>query len=152
MHKNLIYRKQCFSELNEVAEPALSIGCRELPIIRDFYMYIDIKSVSFSLKNVLRLLSLFLIFQIYVKNKKKWGKKAIIFLTNLLSVSPYAFTFKRNFCEKPWLTKTTLHHACTSYVYREAVLWEVLISTKYYFLLVEKIIFCKHRFVQIDSF
>ena len=53
---------------------------------------------------------------------RKMAENAMFFLTNFLSTSPFTFTFKRNFCEKP-LLKTTLLHVYRSHVYREAVMW-----------------------------
>ena len=41
------------------------------------------------------------------KEKDKVAKIAIFFVTNFLSISLFAFTFQKSFCEKP-LLKTTL--------------------------------------------
>ena len=52
-------------------------------------------------------------FLVIHKEQEKMAK--IFFITNFLSISLYAFTFKRSFCEKP-LDKITLRHVCTSCV------------------------------------
>ena len=55
------------------------------------------------------------------KEQEKQAKNGIAFVTNFLPISPFVFTFKRNFFEKP-LHKTTLRHVFTSCVYLEAIL------------------------------
>ena len=72
------------SELNEVDEQALSIGVIGIGSLIRMYKAAIFLNFSFSRikKN---------------KIKKEWGEGAILIITNFLSISPIAFTFKASF-------------------------------------------------------
>ena len=112
-----------FSELNEVVEPALLIWCRKLSNIEDVCISSQIKSIFFSHKMFKAFIFISHFLDLY-REKEKVAKIAIFFVTNFQSISSFAFTFQRSFCEKP-LLKTKLRHLLfiTSCVYSEAVLW-----------------------------
>ena len=54
------------------------------------------------------------------REQQKIAKSATFFVTNILFISAFSFTFKRRFCEKS-LLKTTFCHTCASFVYRKAI-------------------------------
>ena len=53
-------------------------------------------------------------------DKQKKAKNTIFCLTNFLTISLFAFTFKKRLFKKKQLLRTTLRHVCTSCVYRKA--------------------------------
>ena len=54
---------------------------------------------------------------LHLYKEQKMSKSAMFFYkTNFLPISPFAFTFRRGFCEKPLLKTTLRHIVCHVYV------------------------------------
>ena len=84
----------------------MPIGCRKLPNSGDFRVSTQIKSLFFSHKNVWGFLFVSHFLNLH-KVLEKMAKSAIA--ADFMSISPFALTFQRSFCEKP-LLKTALRN------------------------------------------
>ena len=56
---------------------------------------------------------------LYKEQKKPSVLSCFLYITNFLSISLFAFTFKRRLCEKTFLKTTLCHIVCHVYVVKQ---------------------------------